>query len=34
VHQKGAFEPIYLRKREAAGHVAAGSNDTAPRTIE
>jgi segregation and condensation protein A len=34
VHQKGAFEPIYLRKREAAGHVAAGSNDTAPRAIE
>jgi segregation and condensation protein A len=34
VHQKAAFEPIYLRKREAAGQVAAGSNDTAPRTIE
>ena len=34
VHQRAAFEPIYLRKREAAGDVAAGSNDAAPRTIE
>ena len=34
VHQQGAFAPIYLRKREVAGHVAAASSDTAPRTIE
>ena len=34
VHQKSAFAPIYLRRREVAGHVAAGSNDAAPRTIE
>jgi segregation and condensation protein A len=34
VHQKSAFAPIYLRKREVAGHVAAASSDGAPRTIE
>ena len=34
VHQQGAFAPIYLRKREVTGHVAAVSNDAAPRTIE
>jgi segregation and condensation protein A len=34
VHQQNAFAPIYLRKREVAGHVAAASNDAAPRTIE
>ncbi len=34
VHQQNAFAPIYLRKREVAGHAAAASNDSAPRTIE
>ena len=32
VHQQQAFAPIYLRKREVAGHVAAVS--AGPRTIE
>ena len=34
VHHQGAFGPIYLRKREAAGPAAPVSNDTAPRTID
>jgi segregation and condensation protein A len=34
VHQQNAFGPIYLRKREIPGHVAAVSSDAAPRTIE
>jgi segregation and condensation protein A len=34
VHQQNAFAPIYLRKREVAGHAAAASNDSVPRTIE
>ena len=34
LHQQSAFAPIYLRKREVVGHVAAATNDTAPRTIE
>lgn len=34
VHQQGAFAPIYLRKREMAGHAAAASSDAAPRTID
>ena len=34
VHQQSAFAPIYLRKREVIGHVAAETSDTAPRTIE
>ena len=34
VHQQRAFAPIYLRKREVAGHAAAASSDAAPRTIE
>ena len=34
VHQQSAFGPIYLRKREIPGHVAAVSTDSAPRTIE
>ena len=34
VHQQSAFGPIYLRKREIPGHVAAVSSDAAPRTIE
>jgi segregation and condensation protein A len=34
VHQQSAFAPIYLRKRDAVGHVAAASDASAPRTIE
>lgn len=34
VHQQAAFAPIYLRKREMAGHTAAATTDSAPRTIE
>jgi len=34
VHQQAAFAPIFLRKREVTGHVAAASTDSAPRSIE
>src|SRR5262249_47639753 len=34
VHQQGAFAPIYLRKRDAGGNAAPGSNATLPRTID
>ena len=34
VHQQAAFAPIYLRKRDVTGHVAAASTDSAPRSIE
>jgi segregation and condensation protein A len=34
VHQQQAFAPIYLRKREVTGHVAAAITDSAPRTID
>ncbi len=34
VHQQAAFGPIYLRRREITGHVAAASTDSAPRSIE
>jgi segregation and condensation protein A len=34
VHQQGAFAPIYLRKRDASGNAAPGSNATLPRAID
>ena len=34
VHQQGVFAPIYLRKRDASGNAAPGSNATLPRTID
>ncbi len=34
VHQQGAFAPIYLRKRDAGGNAAPGSNATLPRAID
>jgi segregation and condensation protein A len=34
VHQQQAFAPIFLRKREVTGHVAAATTDSAPRTID
>jgi len=34
VHQKGAFAPIYLRRRDASGNAAPGSNATLPRAID
>ena len=34
VHQQQAFAPIFLRKREVTGHVAAATTESAPRTIE
>jgi segregation and condensation protein A len=34
VHQQGAFAPIYLRRRDASGNAAPGSNETLPRAID
>jgi segregation and condensation protein A len=34
LHQHTAFAPIYLRKREAGGHLAVVSDNAAPRAIE
>ena len=34
VHQQGAFAPIYLRKRDASGNAAPGSNASLPRAID
>ena len=34
VHQQSAFAPIYLRKRDASGNAAPGSNATLPRAID
>ena len=34
LHQHTAFAPIYLRKREAGGHLTVVSDNTAPRAIE
>ncbi len=34
VHQQSAFAPIYLRKRDAAGHAALASATAPPRATE
>ena len=34
VHQRQAFAPIYLRKRDAAGATGAGSGTVTPRATE
>jgi segregation and condensation protein A len=34
VHQQSTFAPIYLRRRDASGNAAPGSNATLPRAID